>query len=392
MLAALAGCGFAPRAAASQADGGTLTATDAALGDAMLSTVAHVPGSVVTGFAATAALTITGVVAIDTDGPTAVPALPAGASLIVSPQDPSDGPELAILEVGGLNVASLSTLSITGSRPLVILSASDITIEGLIDASAHQAVPGPNGGLAGSGSGAGAGGAGIDDPASYDDGGGGGGGFGRAGAAGQSSGAIGSGGAGGASYGDDAQTVLQGGGAGGALAPTCATASAGGGGGAVQLTAAGTIQIDGVIAANGGGGAGGLSCNGFATSAAGGGAGGAIYLQAMTIAGAGFVLAQGGGGGGASDYTSGLAGAAGADGVLTIEAALGGLGAGVTGTVENNDGGNGGFSTVDPPALSALAGADLDNGGGGGGGVGRITTRGATPAAGLHVSPRATND
>jgi len=61
------------------------------------------------------------------------------------------------------------------------------------------------------------------------------------------------------------------------------------GGGALQVTVAGTLQVDGRISANGGNGAG---------VAGGGGAGGSLYLNAATLAGAGSITAVGGNGAG----------------------------------------------------------------------------------------------
>jgi hypothetical protein len=69
---------------------------------------------------------------------------------------------------------------------------------------------------------------------------------------------------------------------------TYETLSAGGlGGGVVQLTVTGTLEMDGIISANGGNGSG---------VAGGGGSGGSIWLAVGTLSGAGSIAANGGSG------------------------------------------------------------------------------------------------
>ena len=64
------------------------------------------------------------------------------------------------------------------------------------------------------------------------------------------------------------------------------TAFGGGGGGAIQVTVAGSLRVDGAITANGG--------NGF--GAGGGGSGGSIFINSGTLAGSGSITANGGNG------------------------------------------------------------------------------------------------
>ncbi|MGA3266010.1 MAG: hypothetical protein ABSE16_04220 [Verrucomicrobiota bacterium] len=68
---------------------------------------------------------------------------------------------------------------------------------------------------------------------------------------------------------------------------TYSSSIGGAGGGAIQLTVAGNLQVDGRITANGGNGTG---------LAGGGGSGGAIILKAGTLAGSGAITASGGNG------------------------------------------------------------------------------------------------
>ena len=133
------------------------------------------PGDGATG---TALLTLTGSVTIDTTGPTLTGAtLPAGDSFDVRPQV-GGGPELAVLHVRALTVLSGAVVRIVGTRPLVIVAASAITVDGTLDAGARRATPGAGGSLPGAGAGAGIAGA---HGSNESDSGGGGAGFGKAG-------------------------------------------------------------------------------------------------------------------------------------------------------------------------------------------------------------------
>ena len=315
----------------------------------------------------TGALTVTGI------------ALEPGVELVASAQD-GGGPELAILRVRSLAVASSVTLRAVGTRPLVVL-ADTITIAGLFDAGGHRGEPGAGGSGARAGTGKGADGS---RSGSYADGGGGGAGFARTGASGGEADNA-SGGAGGAPYGDAMLTELLGGSGGGATnTGGCDATSPGAGGGAVQLYAATSIVITatGAINAGGGGGSGGASCTFQYLAGTGGGSGGAIYLQAPAVSNGGVLAANGGGGGGGA---SGSAGGPGQDGSATTARATGGTSGG---TSYGAAGGRGGSALGD--ATDGDNGPGLGNGGGGGGATGHIVIRHRdTPVDGT-TSPAAT--
>ena len=313
-------------------------------------------------------------VQLDTTNLRANPALPAG--LIFEEGTQRDGTtKVAILRVKDLTVNSQVMLTVSGSRPLVILSGNQVTIQGILDVGARGAVAGPGGSAAGNGPGSGR-------PSvhggEYDDSGSGGGSFGTAGAAGGSAGTTSS--AAGIVYAIDDKLV---GGSSGGIAGVC-TNPPGAGGGALLVYARSKISIEGVITAGGGGGAGGRE-NGCATGAsggAGGGSGGAIWLQTPALEGNGSLTANGGGGGGGS-WSGGGNGSAGQDGKpITTNAALGGLRANGGG---NTNGGDGATQTTAPSPIGAIA---AGNGGGGGGGLGRIVYRAPNLGA-LKSSPTA---
>ena len=316
-------------------------------------------------------------VRLDTTSLMANPPLPEGVSFQEGTQ--RDGTtKVAILRVKDLVVNSRSTLTVIGSRPLVILSGNRVTIQGTLDVGAHGAVAGPGGSAGGNGPGSGR-------PSvhggSYNDSGGGGGSFGTAGAAGGAAGSTSS--EAGIVYTIDDKLV---GGASGGTAGACANPP-GAGGGALLVYARSKISIEGAITAGGGGGAGGLenSCETGVGAGAGGGSGGTIWLQAPALEGNGSLTANGGGGGGGAWQTAGSAGngAFGEDGKPSIDTlAKGGLRAGG----ETSDGGNGATQTIPAPVVPAIPSG---NGGGGGGGLGRIVYR--APASGeLKSSPTAT--
>ncbi len=216
---------------------------------------------------------------------------------------------LAVWTFDSVSVPSGATLVGVGSRPLVIISRSNMNISGAVsvaggnstsvvgEGGAGGGAGGPGGGsapAAGSGPGGGQPGIGSTGTGSMSFSGGGGGGFGGAGGAGGQSN-VGSPGVGGATYGILA-TTLQGGSGGGSGGDQSGgggcTPAGGGGGGGVLLSAAGTLTIAGQVNANGGRGIGGAPCGG--SSASGGGSGGAIVLAAQSVTNSGSVTAQGG--------------------------------------------------------------------------------------------------
>lgn len=157
------------------------------------------------------------------------------------------GPEVALLVAGDVTVPAGSTVRVIGTRPLVIV-ATAIQIDGVIDAGARGATPGPGGGA--SGQGAGAGSSTQKPAADVCDPGAGGGGFAQAGASGGSESCTGDAGAGGVVYGDDMLvTLVAGSGGGRGSGGDCASSAGGGGGGAIQLTAFRLLSVtEGLIA------------------------------------------------------------------------------------------------------------------------------------------------
>ncbi len=308
------------------------------------------------------------------------------------------------MEAGNLEVAVLAVrdfslskaITVTGTRPLVIVAGDTIDISQAMDAGAHGSKPGPGGAASRMGDGAGGDGA---HGGGFIDSGGGGAGYGENGATGGTASDGGNnsvtGGKGGAVYpGDDALTMSVPGGSGGGAWATemdgsCGGADhgGGGGGGSVQLSAAVQVKVSGKITVGGGGGAGGCTDIGGASSGAGGGSGGAIFLEAPSVMVPGTLAANGGGGGGASTYAGGNGGA-GDDGAAGNGPANGGKG-----TNQGGAGGKGGAKGMPPTAGANMTGAAGDAGGGGGGGVGRIVVR-SHGAAMLsnNVSPAAVLD
>ncbi|MFT3691671.1 MAG: hypothetical protein QM831_00935 [Kofleriaceae bacterium] len=299
-------------------------------------------------------------------------------------RDPGDGviagigfhalPSMGVFVVGRLHVTTNKTVTFKGGRSAVVLSASDVDLEGVIAISADTSTPGPGGGagtiystLAG---GCAPGGAGTSSADREDSGGGGGGGGGAGAAGGFSPGALA--GVGGSPCVTEAIEPLVGGSGGGGGGPgVTAGAPGGGGGGALQISANGTLSIGGkgVIDASGGGGHGGLSdpagVNGGAGG--GGGGGGSILLEAIAVdanAQALLVANGGGGGGGANADTIGNPGQGGRRSTTT--AATGGT----SGGGEATNGGAGAIGTTAP--TSPPDGNATANGGGGGGGSGRV--------------------
>ena len=254
-----------------------------------------------------------------------------------------------------VNLPIGTTVTATGSRPLVILATQSLAIEGTLDVASHR-----QGQL-----GAGANDAAcIAGQAATNKYGGPGGSFGGRGGAG--------GGGPLAAAATTSITTLRGGCAG--LQGAGGTQGAGGsGGGAVYLIAASSLAITGTINASGAGGGGAIDTAG----GGGGGSGGMIGLDApsITIASSALIFANGGGGGeGAGNSNSGLAGA---DPTTALTPAAGGAGGAGAG-----DGGNGAAGVI----TSGGNGTVSDEGGGGGGGAGVIKVFPAQSVSGA-VSP-----
>jgi hypothetical protein len=296
----------------------------------------------------------------------------------------ADGSEVCALIVHDLTIRAGAALVVSGSRPLVVMASGDVVIEegGALDVSARLARPGAGGGIGAthaSPAGGRSPGENGTHAGTFADGGGGGGGF---------CGNGGNGGTGGAAVGGDGGDAMpivdliplrggSGGGLGEGGRPSNAPGNVGiggGGGGAIQISALGTITIDGVILAGGGGGSGGGNSATFVNYGAGGGggSGGGVLLEAPTIEigmRGGVTTSGGGGGGGANGSAPGGPGQNGgevfteADGGERGGLDLGAFG-GSSGGGRVNDGTDGASNT-----------RSSANGGGGGGSVGCVVYR-----------------
>lgn len=229
---------------------------------------------------------------------------------------PNNGTPIVVYDLTTLTVDAGKTLTVRGSLPIGFVTLDiagvpfDISIEGIISASADGQTAGPGGGAGGgsanaggkaTGAATGAGGTGTGT------GGGAGGGGGYGGKGGQ--GAVGgvgqgnrTGGVGGDTYGAADLSVLFGGGGGGGakVAPGERATVGGGGGGGIMLNTKGKIRVSGRIEADGsrGGDTTGPGLGG------GGGAGGSILLEALdglckadSVVVTGRISARGGSGG-----------------------------------------------------------------------------------------------
>ena len=202
-----------------------------------------------------------------------VAALPTAPRVLNTSLDTDNSPlcdvgatpsSVCVVSGTSITIAAGSHLFATGSRPLVLWSASTITVAGLIDVGSHtsgtpQAV--------GAGGDASACVAGTAATKGGSGGGGYGGSFGGTGARGESN----DGGSGGTAPAASTPTAIRGGCAGGAGAGPGGGAG-GHGGGAVALVAHDAITVSGAVNASGGGGKG---ATGGDNGAGGGGSGGA---------------------------------------------------------------------------------------------------------------------
>lgn len=281
---------------------------------------------------------------------------------------PSGGQESMLIQVNSLNINALRTVTVIGSRPLILAVVGNAQIDGTIRAdnaggrSSDCSTPGTPGTR----------------------GGGGGGGFGGVGAKGGDSNSAATGGSGGATNGVATLVPLRGGCNG---ARGSGTGGEGGiGGGVVQLSASGTLTVGGVVTAPGNGGNGAVASS---NGGGGGGSGGALLLEGVTVSltGTARVTANGGGGGEGSKNANGNAGADGE--TLTASGGIGGFG-GTTG----GDGGRGGGQSAG--AAAGSNGPDGSSaGGGGGGGAGRVRLNASTSCSigGLTlISPAGTSN
>lgn len=260
------------------------------------------------------------------------------------------GLDAVLVSMSGLTISSDAGLTITGNKPIIFAVFGDVSITGQVVSKSGAALCTSSAGRDGMS-------VGLTHT------GGSGAGFSTAGGAGGDAANIPSntvGPPGGAPESNATASPLRGGCAGGRGGNQSAAAAPGGG--AVQISASGTMAINGRIAAPGEGGRGGA----FAAAGNGGGSGGLVVLEAheLTISG-GAITANGGGGGEGGGL---LEGNPGTDG--RIDAAAGAPG-GSGGPPLGGIGGTGGFT------LAPTAGETKTNGGGGGGSSGRLFFRGA---------------
>lgn len=304
------------------------------------------------------------------------------------------GGNVAVLAVSSLTVMDGARLFPEGTRALILLSAGDVQIHGVLDASAWcsdgtRTCGGPGAGDGSNpmsfASGCAPGGDGWSG--SGPESGGGGGGFGEDGAAGgPTDTATGTGGTAAACTGPSV-VPLEGGSGGGQGGSTNGTSggNGGGGGGALQITSYTQIVVSDVVAggpivgvrSSGGGGRGGGGSNG----GGGGGSGGALLLEAPVIVLANATVSANGGGGGEGNGAGN-----GTVGLFGDTSASGGNPGGAT------HGGTGGALFVGPGVGGGGAGVDGTGGGGGGVGIIRFNSGGGGPSMGgaVVISPAAT--
>lgn len=287
-----------------------------------------------------------------------------------------------VLGMTGLTVNN-GSLQVFGSRPVILAVWGDVNVtnNGTISARSVSGADAGAGAMA-----AGSCGAQDGNVASGTVGAGAGGGsYGTAGGNGGdlTGGGGAQGGNGGGSNGNASITPLRGGcagGVGGTANGTNAGGAAGLGGGAVQISVAGLLTVDGTVTASGAGAKGGLRDQSGGTEGGngggGGGSGGAVLLEAnhTLISSTAKLSANGGGGGqGGDSSNAGPNGGNGSDG--PTNANTGGLGG--SGTSCGSSGTNGGSAAGAPLAAGNIGYTTSGCAtGGGGGGSGRIRVNG----------------
>lgn len=329
----------------------------------------------------------TGAVCLDTP-PTGAVTLPAtidttpsanGPCLAMQPSGWVAGGQPAACFIAGNTITMAGTTNVSGSRPLVLVAATTITINQMLDVASHNGgkvgpyaaqttctFPAPFPGTA-NGAGGGAGGS-----------------FTTVGGAGATGNATTAGG-GAAAAAVGAPTVLRagcGGEAGGNNASGSQASPGGDAGGVVYLVAGTqiTIAASGTINASGAGAPQGAH---IYVGGSGGGSGGMIKLYAPAITSAGTLVANGGGGSQGGDNNA--FGSAGFDPSPTMPTAP------AAGGSASNAGGNGGAGFAGSTGATAgMAGGSANAGGGGGGGGGFVEANvalGGTISAGLLKAP-----
>jgi hypothetical protein len=321
----------------------------------------------------------------------------------------ADGPDILIVVFESIRVREAAYLEARGSRALAPVSLSSFQLEAdaIVSAAASGVESGAGAHEASCAASGGRGQGGERQDFDGDEGGsgGGGGGFGEGGghgAAVQANDERAGPSAGGAAGGDETgrSPLFAGcrGGRGhqvddGSGVPEDAGAG-GGAGGALQLVAAGAIDVRGIVTVSGGGGQPGVAHSG----GGGGGSGGSILIEAAAVELRGALTANGGGGGeGMRRVTTGACATPtpGRDGAIdTSDPAAGGASSDCSTSGRGGDGGalgvgRGGDGEEGASTSSSGSGPAPAGGGGGGGAVGRIridTCEGAT-AFGPVLSP-----
>jgi hypothetical protein len=277
-----------------------------------------------------------------------------------------------VIAAGTIQIDAGATVTVTGSKPLVLAATSTVTINGVLDVASHHGgiTPGAAGNDAGCDNGT---------AATSQGGSGGGGAGGSFGAKGGNGGGVGA--TAGTSGAAQVPTTLRGGcrgqdgHEGGGVAATRGVG--GNGGGAVYIIGQTSIVVGatGVINASGAG-----STNGVTALAGGGGggSGGLIGLDSISVTSTGLIFANGGSGAEGSGNAG--AGSTGSDPI--------GAGAAIPVTPQSGNGGDGGNGGAAPTNTGANGGTTLD-GGGAGGAVGVIRVF-PLQALGGAVSPAPT--
>jgi hypothetical protein len=272
------------------------------------------------------------------------------------------GRSICVVRAKAITIASIITLTVTGSRPIAFVADTSLTLDGTIDAGATGTTSGPGGGATTSGG------------AASSTVGGGGAAFAQVGGAGGDT-TSGNGAAGGNPAVDPLTLANfaggpRGGSPGGIMPPLTASFGGGGGGGVLLVACRGsaTLNTGSTIDVRGGGGAAQRDTIFGAQIAqsdcgAGGGAGGYVVVEGLTgVTMSGGIYGNGGGGGGGNTAND-TSGGAGGDGPRSV-------GAGGAGSAGNGGGtgGNGGYRSGAP----GLGGGTTSgtNGGGGGGSMG----------------------
>jgi hypothetical protein len=291
------------------------------------------------------------------------------------------GAEVRAMNLSSFQLGGNGSISVVGSRPLVIIVHGGAQIDGTIAVGARgnstSSSPGPGGNSLACGNATGSAGNDADVAALGGGGGGGGGAYGDDGGDGGDGQGAGHGSKGGKGTKNGAADLepLRGGCAGGGggddgdiLADS--GGRAGDGGGAVEITVLGMLSVGGTIDAAGTGGG---TPAGARAGGGGGGSGGAILLdgETVTVLATAKLCANGGAGGEGGQL--GEDSEAGDNGTCseTTPAVGGNINA------DGGDGGDGGVLGGEN-GQPGTNGASNGGGGGGGGGVGRIRVNGRT--------------